>query len=180
MSCARVALATVVLGALFGACGCASEHGEHWNRSGELKLAEAPAPVQAAVTQAVGAGKLEKLMKESEDGQTVYEAEIEGPGDVDRSVKVSASGQVLEEETEVEAKDAPASVMQAVRGKYPSQRVKEFALVKAGGASFYEVMVVDGPMAHELKIDAAGKVLGEKSWKAKHEDGEDEKKESKD
>jgi len=67
----------------------------------EIAIDAAPAPVQAAVSALAGEGKLEKIEKVTENGTTVYEAEIEGK-DGDLEVKFDAAGKELAREQEKE------------------------------------------------------------------------------
>ncbi len=148
--------------------GCSSNrHG--WNEN-KVELNAAPASVQKAITSAVGTGKLEKVKKENEDGKTVYEAEFE-VANVDHSVTVTETGEVIEEETEVEAKTLPPAVTNAVKAKYATAEIEEANLVKAGGKTFYEVDVEIGKEHRELKIDAAGTITADKV-EHEHQDGD--------
>jgi uncharacterized membrane protein YkoI len=152
----RIALSVLATAAALTLVGCASEPSHYHDK---IELSAAPQPVQAAVKQAVGAGKLEKLTVESEDGQLAYEAEIEGDNDHDRTLKFSPTGQLLEEETEIDLKDAPAPVVDALKAKYPNAEIEDIELVKESGQTAYEAKVEKGDMKHEVKLDPSGKIL---------------------
>ena len=138
----------------------------------KISLDAAPAAVQASIKKVVGAGKMGDVTKESEDGKTVYEAEFT-LDKAEHSVKVSESGDVLEEETELDAPALPAAVTDAIKAKFATGKIEDASLVKAGGKTFYEVGVEVGDEDHEIKIDAAGKIIEDKV--EKDEDKKDDK-----
>ena len=145
----------------------------------KIELDKAPVAVQAAVKKAVGDGKLAALIKESEDGKTVYEAEF-AIGDKDHSVKIAESGEVLEEEAEVALDALPAAVLAGVKTKYADGKVEDATMVKAGGKTSYELTVKVGETEHDLIVDASG-AIGDDKVEAEHEgDEKDENGEKKD
>ena len=147
------AVATV---ALAGAVVWAADEDEQ-----KISLTDAPAAVQAAITKAVGSSTIKKVTKETKKGETKYEAEFD-VNKVEHSVEVSATGEVLEEETEIDAKTLPQPVTDAVKAKYVDGTLGEANEVKEKGSTFYEVDVKVGKDQHELKIDSSGKVLKDK------------------
>ena len=142
----------------------AKEHDEA-DESGDMekpiKLADAPAAVRATVEKELaGGGKLKKLSKESEDGKTVYEAEIKD-GKTEMSLNISADGKVLERETKIKKKDLPDGAMKAIKAKYPGAKVGAAEKVEKDGKTTYEVAVTpDGDdEAREITLDADGKIV---------------------
>lgn len=157
MKHSRALFLALISATAFALTGCSSEPESYKDR---IELSAAPAQVQAAVKQAVGTGKLEHLVMESEDGKVFYEAKIEGEGDHDRTLKFTATGQLVEEETEIELKDAPAAVREAIQAKYPNAEIEELEHVQeTPGGVYFEAEIKTADMKRELKLDPAGKIL---------------------
>ena len=149
-----LALAAVMMG------GCASSsHGP--NEEEKITMDKAPQAVRSTVGRLAGANDVHSLTREVENGQTVYEAEWK-QGAIEHSAVVSAKGDVMEEETEMNSSDLPAAVKDAVKKKYPGGKLGEAGSLKEGGRSGYEVEVYSGNEKHELKVSSNGEILSDK------------------
>jgi uncharacterized membrane protein YkoI len=144
-----------------------------------IELSQAPAPVQAAIKKAVGAGKITEVVKETEDGKTVYEADFE-LADRDHSVTVDEAGKVLEESAEIDVKSLPAPVVEAVKKKFPNAKIEDAEEVKADGKTFYDIEVEVGDVDHDLRVDATGKILSDETSHEEHDQHGAEAKDAKD
>ena len=144
-----------------GEKGEMDEKDEHGDMEKSMKLADAPAAVKTAVEKEIaGGGKLKKLSKESEDGKTVYEAEITKDGK-EMSVNMAEDGTVMERETKIKHKDLPDGAMKAIKAKYPKAKVGTAEKVEKDGKTTFEVAVTpDGAdEPREVTLDADGKIV---------------------
>lgn len=92
---------------------------------------------------------------EMENGH--YEAEFE-QGEVEQSATFSASGQLLETETEIAVSELPAAARDYVAAHYRGKKIREAArIVTPTGTVTYEAAV----KRRDLMFDAAGKFLAE-------------------
>ena len=90
---------------------------------------------------------------ELEDGQ--YEAEFE-LGNTEQSATFSATGQLLETETEIAVSELPAPIRDYVAANYKGKKIKEASrIVTPTGTVTYEAEV----KRRDLMFDAAGKFL---------------------
>lgn len=126
--------------------------------SQEVALDQTPPAVQDAIRNSIGQNKLDSLVKETEDGQSVYEAEFKNQG-VANSVKVTETGEIVEWEQEIPASALPKVVLDAIAKSYPDGKVTKAEKVVEKGATFFELAVKSGGKDFEIKIDEKGKVL---------------------
>lgn len=124
----------------------------------KIPLDKVPAAVMKAVKDKFPKATVKEAEKETEDGKTTYEIGLEENGKgIDVSLK--EDGTILEIEKEIDAKDLPKPVADAVKGKYPGGAIKKAEEVSKDGKTLYEVVVTVGDKARELLLDPAGKIL---------------------
>lgn len=84
-----------------------------------------------------------------------YEAEFE-QGDMEQSATFSATGQLIETETEIAVSELPAAIRDYISANYKGKKIREAArIVTPTGAVTYEAEV----NRHDLMFDASGKFL---------------------
>ena len=114
-----------------------------------------PTAVKKALTRKFPKAEIEKATKEVEDGNTVYEVELEIK---DRSVDVSlkADGTILEIEREVPADELPEAVRKKLAARYPKAKIEKAEEVTKGedGPVRYEVAITT-----EVVLTAKGKIV---------------------
>jgi hypothetical protein len=122
-----------------------------------LALTDTPAAVQAAIKQFAGSNTIEKITKESEDNQVIYEASAKING-VKQAVEVLADGTVKQTEKEVALNDTPTAVQAAAKKLAGNGTVNEITEETAGGKKSYEVSVTINGKKKEADISADGKI----------------------
>jgi hypothetical protein len=131
----------------------------------KVSVDKLPAAVTKALKRKFPKAEIEKATKEVEDGNTVYEVELEIK---DRSVDVSlkADGTILEIEREVPADELPEAVRKKLAASYPKAKIEKAEEVTKGedGPVRYEVAITT-----EVVLTANGKIV-------QAEEEEDEKK----
>jgi hypothetical protein len=131
----------------------------------KVSVDKLPAAVKKALKRKFPKAEIEKATKEVEDGNTVYEVELEIK---DRSVDVSlkADGTILEIEREVPADELPEAVRKKLAASYPKAKIEKAEEVTKGedGPVRYEVAITT-----EVVLTANGKIV-------QAEEEEDEKK----
>ncbi len=150
-------------------------------------LAKAPAAVQATVKKVLGDKKCEGFDKEDAvDGKPAYELSFKVDG-ADHSVIIVESGDVVEEEADVDLSKVPAPVIDAAKKAHADGKMGDASIVTANGKSLYELDVKVGKDSHEMRINADGTVVSDKIEKPESDekdkdekDEKDEKKEGKD
>ena len=70
----------------------------------EVSLDDVPAAVKATILKEAAGAEIEEVVKETEDGQTIYEAEFEADGK-EIEIEVATDGTLLERETEEDDDD---------------------------------------------------------------------------
>jgi hypothetical protein len=132
----------------------------------KVSVDKLPAAVKKALKRKFPKAEIEKATKEVEDGNTVYEVELEIK---DRSVDVSlkADGTILEIEREVPADELPEAVRKKLAARYPKAKIEKAEEVTKGedGPVRYEVAITT-----EVVLTANGKIV------QAEEEAEDEKK----
>jgi uncharacterized membrane protein YkoI len=157
-----VALATTTL----------TEEGEK-----EISIAELPEAVKATILAEADGGTIEEIEMETENGETVYEAEVIIDGqEVD--IEVAADGTLLEKETEDEDDDddedddededeeqvsmdqVPAVVRATILAQAGNGTIEEIDLENEDGQTTYEADVTIDGQEVEIKVAADGTLLG--------------------
>jgi hypothetical protein len=144
--------------------------------SGEEKvpLGEVPKAGLEAVKAMFPQAELIGAEKETEDGKTVYEVALKHKG---RKIDVilAADGTIQLVEKQIDAKDLPKRVSQALRAKYPQATYKiieEVSQVKDGKPKldFYEALLITSDQRTlEVQIAPDGKVKREEKKQAEND-----------
>ena len=123
-----------------------------------IQFAEAPAPVQASVTTLLAGLPLRNLLRETDEGETVFE--LEWDAGLGRSAKITLDGTVVELESEIDPATLPAAVTAAIAAKYPLGEITEAeTLDLPGEPQAFEVEVVNRRQIRELVVTPAGEIL---------------------
>lgn len=124
----------------------------------KIELSQAPAGVLKVLSGILTDGvQLGELVREQEDGVTVYEAEYKVAG-VEHSLKMAASGAIVERENDVTTGSLPAEVTEALNKRFPDAEILEAEEVTV---HFYEVEVKHNGKKREVKISPAGRIMGD-------------------
>lgn len=129
-----------------------------------VKLADAPAPIRAAIAKLTPEKGVKKVTKETDEGVTAFEADYEVDG-VACSAKLTERGEVMELEKGVNAGALPEAVSKAIAKKYPKGAVKSAEAVQL---FYFEVVMTTDGKTHEVKVFASGEVED-------HEEADEEK-----
>jgi len=130
--------------------------------------AQIPPAVMATVGMAAAGATFQKAVAEDEDGTKVYEVMVKSADGKSREVIVSADGQLIEIEEDLEAKDLPAAVAKTIKDVLPPGDAKE---LEKKSVVLYEIEKEAGETTYEISVDATGKVI---SLTAEDEDEDDE------
>lgn len=142
----------------------------------EVSLQQAPEKVRATIQEHAGAGKIVKIERETKDGKTLYEAEVDTNGKT-AEFQVSEAGKYLgpeaeeaddddkdkngdkEDEATVPPAEAPKPVQdafnKALAGAQPANVTRE----TEDGAVFYEAESETGGMKRSVKATEDGHVV---------------------
>ncbi len=163
-----------------------------WNANGaeekevELKLADCPAAVQKTLTREAHGAKIKEVEKETEDGETVYEAEVKIDGK-EYEIEVAQDGTLLEkvldededdededeEEEEVKLSDCPAAVQKTLKREAHGAKIKEVEKETEDGKAIYEAEVKIDGKEYEIEVAQDGTLI----CKSLDEDDDEEEEE---
>lgn len=87
-----------------------------------------------------------------------YEASFEQKGS-EISVVFGVNGLVLETEYEIDKKELPTAVLEALKRDYKDYKIEEAARIESNGILTYEAEVEKAEQTFDLIFDAQGKLL---------------------
>ena len=159
-------LASVAAVAILGACA------QFMHNDGEkvVALDQTPPAVQAAIGKALAGQKADKIVMENDEGKPTYEVVYHVNGQ-ECSAEFTATGDLVEQESDVEASSLPSVVTGAIMQKYPSAKITEAAQVTSGGQHFYEagIKLSDGK-EREVQVNGDGSIRSDKAEEAEKAD----------
>jgi Ca2+-binding RTX toxin-like protein len=123
-----------------------------------IALSEAPAPVQVSVATLLAGDPLRNLLREINDGETVFE--LEWDAGLGKSAKIHSDGTVVEQEAEIAISSLPTAVAAAITGRYPDGEITEAETVTTPESPLnYEVEVENRRLVRELVVTPSGEIL---------------------
>jgi hypothetical protein len=145
-----------------------------WANEEKVPLDKLPKAVVEAVKKRFSDAELVSAEKETEDGKTVYEVAIKNKGQ-SIEVTLTTDGTIIEIEKQIESKDLPKTVADALAQKYPKatfKMIEEVIKVKDGKetSAYFEVLLVTAEKKKlEVSVTAEGKLTKEED-KSKEKD----------
>ncbi len=125
----------------------------------KITRADLPAAVEKTVTQESKGATIRGFSRETEDGQTLYEAELTISGR-SRDISMDANGAIVEVEDQVAISALPAAVRDALLAKVGPGKVQTVeSLTKHGKLVAYEAKVMTGGKRSEIQVGPDGKPL---------------------
>jgi uncharacterized membrane protein YkoI len=118
-----------------------------------IQMRDVPTIVRAAIEAQTRDSTLKGVSKETEHGQTFYEAETVRDGRT-RDLLFDASGKLVEVEEEIMLSSAPTAVQSALEGKGHLVKLES---VTTGSVVTYEAHVSRNGKTLEIALDASGK-----------------------
>ena len=132
----------------------------------KVDLDKVPKAVMDAVKARFPDAEIKGAEKETEEGKLYYEIEILNKKE-EIDVELTPDGALSEIEKEIEYKDLPKAVSQALEAKYPKAEFDEVEEVtkvdkKTEKLAYYEVQVKTADKKHyEVQVDPDGKIVNE-------------------
>jgi len=118
-----------------------------------------PSAVRTTVQKQSETGRLRGLVKEEENGQVFYEAEIKVNGHT-RDVLIDQNGQVVEIEEEINSASLPPIVKTSIEQNAKKWKVgKVESITKNGEIVAYEAHLRNGNQLKEIKVGTDGKLI---------------------
>jgi uncharacterized membrane protein YkoI len=126
----------------------------------EVSIEEVPAAVKATIDAEAEAGTIEEIEMETENGQTVYEADVIIDGQ-EIEIRVAPDGTLLGKETEDDEGDDDDEDEEEVSLDDVPEAVKETILREAGDAEIEELVkeTEDGQTVYEAEFKANGQEI---------------------
>jgi hypothetical protein len=158
VAAAASSLAILLAGAPFASAEQPNENGEE----DEVALSELPTAAQETMRRVAGAAMPNEFDKTVENGVVVYQGEYR-TATGENSIKVTATGELLEVRKEVAVTTLPPAVGAAIAKKYtPTAKIKKAAGVHLKGAaelSYYDVKVAVGSGSRHIKVRPTGEIV---------------------
>jgi hypothetical protein len=137
----------------------------------KVPLDKLPAKITDAVKAKFPKAELVKASKEKENNETIYEVAIKSEGQK-MDVSLKEDGTIIEIEKEIDAKDLPKAVTNAVKEKYGKVDYKiAEEVIKKDKLEYYEVVVETAEKkTFEVEVSPEGKIIKEEEKKKKEKD----------
>lgn len=139
-------------------------------REQPVKLADVPKAVQDAIKRLTPAEAITELEKETEDGITVYDVEFKKGGGKTEAT-LSAGGDVIEIESDVDGAKLPEALRTAIAKKFAKGEVKA---AKSVTLNYYRIAVKVGDKVHVVKAVASGQFDDDDDDEHGDDDGDDD------
>ena len=128
----------------------------------EVPLSQLPTAVQDTMRRVAGAAMPDEFDKTIENGTVVYQGEYRTASG-ENSMKVAASGELLEVRKEVAVGELPHAVGAAVAKRFaPTAKIKKAGGIYLKGAAdlaYYEIKVAVGTTSRHLKVRPTGEIV---------------------
>ena len=125
----------------------------------KITRSELPSAVEKTVAEQSQGATIRGFSKETENGQTLYEAEMTVNGH-SKDVTMDGEGQVVEVEEQVSIDSLSSAVRDGLNAKAGSGKiVKVESLTKKGKIVAYEAKVVNGAKKSEVQVGPGGNPL---------------------
>jgi len=151
----------------------------------EVSINQVPAAVKATLVAQANGGTIQEIEMDTEDGQTIYEAEVVING-VEVDVRIAADGTLLGKESEDEDDDEaddddsdadedqdaddgeeqvsidaiPAAVKTTIMAEAGGRDIREIVKENEDGRVVYEAEVIIGGKEVDIKVSPDGTLLG--------------------
>ena len=152
---------TAGLTALVAACATNQAGKESKEEASDhVTLAQLTAPAQATVAKLIAGGKVDKIDKEVEKGQTVYDVEATVTGK-HMEYTITTDGAVVGTETGIAFNELPEAVQTAAESYFGGRTGLDPARVEEDGKIAYEIEGRKDGKKVAVTFDATGKTAGE-------------------
>jgi hypothetical protein len=119
---------------------------------------DVPANVMATFQKAYPKAEVKGTNIETEHGKKYYEIEsMEETKHID--LLITSAGKITEIEETISADQIPGSIMKTLGTKFEGLKVEKAEKVTHGSVSDYELVIESKSGKHEVKLNAAGKLL---------------------
>jgi uncharacterized membrane protein YkoI len=123
-------------------------------------VTELPAAARATVEKLTAGGHIKSILKEDEDGKTVFDVEAAVKGN-DVEYSVDADGKIITSEESVEFNSLPAAVRAAAEKDFGGTVDLKAGKETEAGKTFFEVEHEKNGKKMTVKYDEAGKQVEE-------------------
>ena len=122
-----------------------------------VKMKDLPVPVQKTVREQIRNAELKGLSKETEKGETFYEAETMVNGK-SRDILIDPNGAVVEVEEETTLDSVPPAVKAALEKAKQKGTILKVEIVTKGSAVSYEAVVKRNGKKSEIAVAPDGTI----------------------
>ena len=123
-----------------------------------LKLDQLPAPVRKTVDEQLKGAQIKNILKEKENGKTVYEIESTRGDGKTRDFVVDETGSLVVIEEEIDLASLPAGAKAAIGKQAAGAKVTKVEALIKGSTTTYEAAFTRGRKKSEVIVTADGAV----------------------
>ena len=116
-----------------------------------------PDRVKEAVKAAYPGGKLRQASVQAAGGDNVYEVEV-GAGRREYEMKITSEGMIRRLKEEIDVRDLPESIRQALKGAYPEGSLRSAAKITHDPIITYEIELTSGDKEWEIELNISGHI----------------------
>ncbi|MHC4659856.1 MAG: PepSY-like domain-containing protein [Planctomycetota bacterium] len=124
----------------------------------DVSLSDVPQAVRTTIKRELKGAEIDGLERDKDDGKIVYEVETDGDNDI--KITITENGTLLEREEELDAKDLPAAILNAVEKMFGDVDFddveKEYRL---GRGTVYKMEVEKDMLRVDLEMKEDGTVV---------------------
>lgn len=124
----------------------------------QVRLEEAPAPVQQAIKDQLGADQLGQVNRTEDHGDFIYEVEIKR-GNAIRALTVSSAGKLLT--IQVELSETPAVVQRVIKAHAGEHKLGKITRNEEEVEVVYEVALIKGAKELTFTVATGGRLVSE-------------------
>ncbi|MHC4212264.1 MAG: PepSY-like domain-containing protein [Planctomycetota bacterium] len=124
----------------------------------DVSLSELPQSVRIAIERELKGMEIGDIERDEDNGKIVYEAEADG--DIDIKIKIAEDGTLLQREDELETKDLPAAILNAVKKIFGDIDIDDVEKrYQHGRKAYYKIEVENDKFEADLEIAEDGTIL---------------------
>ncbi|TFG50696.1 MAG: hypothetical protein E4H40_00770 [Candidatus Brocadiia bacterium] len=141
----------------------------------DVSLSKVPAAVRATIEREAKGHEIDDdIEQDNDDGQVVYEVDIEKNNGNEMKLKIAADGKILEKEEELYPEELPAVVLAAVEKSVPNLELDDIEMkINSDGKVEYKVEGENDDVKAKFKIAGDGTILDKEIDKNDDDDDDD-------
>jgi uncharacterized membrane protein YkoI len=124
----------------------------------DVSLSELPEAVRVTIERELKGVEIDDIERDEDDGKIVYEVETDGDADI--KIKIAEDGTLLQKEEELDTKDLPAEILNAVKKIFGDVDFEDIEKeYRSGRGTIYKIEVEKDKLRIDLEMKEDGTVV---------------------